>query len=270
MKTLSFLNDLEYPMELIDTHAHLTFDELESNIDDVLHRSIEAGVTSWITVGTDVVNNAKALALSAAHENIFATLGFHPHYAKDISDDDLIALKELAQNDKVLAIGEAGLDYHYNFSKQDAQKHIFGRQLQIAHELDLPVVIHSRNAFDETVAILEEFAGKLSNVVFHCYGGTIDQTQMLLDKGYYLSFTGIVTFKNAEDVRASAKIVPLDRMMIETDCPYMSPTPVRNQRPCEPAMLVHTANLLADLHGITLEDFAAAVTATSKAFFNLP
>ena len=257
-------------MELIDTHAHLTFEELENNIEGVLRRSTEASVTRWITVGTDVENNAKVLELAEAQDNIFATLGFHPHYAKDVTDNDLAAMKAQAANPIVLAIGETGLDFHYNFSRQDAQKHIFGSQLRIAEELDLPVVIHSRNAFDETVTILDEFTGKLRKVVFHCYGGTIDQTRVLLEKGYYLSFTGIVTFKNAEEVRASAKIVPLDRMMIETDCPYMSPTPVRNKRPCEPAMLIHTAKLLAELHETSLEDFAAAVTATSKAFFNLP
>ncbi len=257
-------------MELIDTHGHLIFGELAGNIDEVIGRSIEAGVSRWITVGTDPDQNEKVLALLGKYDNLFAAVGFHPHCAKDISDDDLAALREYAQEDKVVAIGETGLDYHYNFSKQDAQKHIFGAQLRIAEELGLPVVIHCRNAFDDTLAILNEFAGQLKNVVFHCYGGTREQTEMLLEKGYYLSFTGIVTFKKSDDVRAAAKLVPLNRMMIETDCPYISPEPVRNKRPCEPAMLIHTARKLAEIHDMPLEDFAAAVTRTSEEFFNLP
>ncbi len=257
-------------MELIDTHAHLTFGELAGNIDEVIGRSIEAGVSRWITVGTDVDQNEKVFALLAKYDNLFAAVGFHPHCAKDISDDDLAALKDYARGDKVVAIGETGLDYHYNFSKQDAQKHIFRRQLRIAEELDLPVVIHCRNAFDDTLTILDEFSGRLKNVVFHCYGGTCEQTEMLLEKGYYLSFTGIVTFKKTDDVRAAAKLVPLDRMMIETDCPYISPEPVRNKRPCEPAMLIHTARKLAEIHNMPPEGFAVSVSGTSEEFFNLP
>jgi len=257
-------------MELIDTHAHLTFGELAGGIDEVIARSVEAGVSRWITVGTDVDENEKVLALSGNFDNLFAAVGFHPHCAKDISDGDLAALKEYAQADKVVAIGETGLDFHYNFSKQDDQKHIFAAQLRIAEELDLPVVVHCRNAFDDTLAILDEFSGRLKDVVFHCYGGTRQQTELLLKRGYYLSFTGIVTFKKTDEVRAAANLVPLDRMMIETDCPYMSPEPVRNKRPCEPAMLIHTARKLAEVHNMPLEDFAAAVTRTSETFFNLP
>ncbi len=256
-------------MELIDTHGHLTFGELAGDIDEVIGRSVEAGVSRWITVGTDVDENEKVLALPAKFDNLFAAVGFHPHCAKDISDGDLAALKEYAQEGKVVAIGETGLDYHYNFSKQDAQKHIFAAQLRIAEKLDLPVVIHCRNAFDETLAVLDKFSGRLKDVVFHCYGGTCEQTEMLLKKGYYLSFTGIVTFKKTDEVRAAAKLVPLDRMMIETDCPYISPEPVRNKRPCEPAMLIHTAKKLAEIHDMPLEDFARAIARTSERFFSL-
>ena len=257
-------------MELIDTHAHLTFPELEADIDQILEKSRLAGVKRWITVATDVQQMQKVLNLTARHPNIFAALGFHPHYAKDITESDLAALAQHAQNPKVVAIGETGLDYHYNFSKHPAQQQIFISQLKIAINLDLPVVIHSRNAFDETLKILDKFTGKLNKVVFHCYGGTIEQTQILLEKGFFVSYTGIVTFKKTDDVRAAAKTVPLDRMMIETDCPYISPDPVRNQRPCEPAMLIHTARKLAEIHQITLENFAKAVTQTSEKFFNLP
>ncbi|MBE0536906.1 MAG: TatD family hydrolase [Phycisphaerae bacterium] len=257
-------------MELIDTHAHLTFDELAADLPAVLQRSSEAGVTQWITIGTDPENNRKAAALAQRHENMFAAVGFHPHYAKDITEADIQAMRQLAREEKVVAIGEVGLDFHYNFSEQDAQSRIFREQLTLAADLGLPVVVHCRNAFDEVVAILDAFAGALRHVVFHCYSGTAEQVRMLLDRGWYISFTGIVTFKKSDEARAAALQTPLERMMIETDCPYISPEPVRNTRPCEPAMLIHTARKIAELHNMALADFAEAVTRTSRAFFNLP
>ncbi len=257
-------------MELIDTHSHLTFDELRKDVDQVLSRSRVAGVTTWITVGTDSENNRSVVELAAEYDNLYAAVGIHPHHAKDVGTEDIALLKELARNEKVVAIGEAGLDFHYNFSGQDAQRRIFCAQLDLADELDLPIIVHCRDAFDETLAILNDFAGSLGRVVFHCYSGTVEQTRMLLDRGWYISFTGIVTFRNAEQTRQAVEIVPLDRMMIETDCPYISPEPVRNIRPCEPALLIHTAQKIAELKGISLPDLAGAVTATSRKFFNLP
>jgi TatD DNase family protein len=143
--------------------------------------------------------------------------------------------------------------------------------LEIAAELALPVIVHSRNAFDDTMAILNEFSGKLKNVVVHCFSGTADQAELILQKGYHISFTGIVTFtKKVNETIEAAKLVPLDKMMAETDCPFISPEPVRNRRPCEPAFMVHTARKLAELKGMDFEDFAREVTATSKIFFNFP
>lgn len=256
-------------MEFIDTHAHLTFDDLLADVDGVIERSMAAGVTGWITVGTDREHVERVLELAPKYDRMWAAVGYHPHYAKDITDEDIEYLRTVCKNEKVVAIGEAGLDFHYNFSEVERQKEIFRKQLEIAAGAGLPVVVHTRNAFDETVAILEEFAGKLKGVVVHCYSGDAEQAKMLLDKGYYISFTGIVTFKNAEEARAAAGVVPLDRMMIETDCPYISPAPMRNQRPCEPALLVHTAKRIAEIKGVSIEEFAGAVSATSKQFFGL-
>ena len=256
-------------MELIDTHAHLTFDELEGDIDGVLARSRAAGVTAWVTVGTDIGQAKRVLALVDGHENMYAAIGVHPHYAKDISDDELAAIKEYAAGEKVVAIGETGLDYHYEFSDRERQKEVFCAQLEIAAELDLPVIIHCREAFDDVIAILDQFKGSLKGAVIHCYSGNAAEARQYLDMGFHISFTGIVTFKNSIDVQEAAKIVPLDRMMVETDCPYISPVPVRNKRPCEPAFLVHTARKLAELKGIDPEEFARAVTATSRRFFDL-
>ena len=256
-------------MELIDTHAHLTFEELASQVDDVIARSKAAGVVGWVTIGTDAEQMIRAVELAERFENMWAAGGIHPHYAKDIGDGDIEKLRELATAGRIVAIGETGLDFHYNFSGQDKQKAIFRAQLGIAADTNLPVVVHTRNAFDESMAILAEFQGQLQDVVIHCYGGDAEQTQLVLERGYHISFTGIITFKKSDELRRVAKMVPLDRMMVETDCPYISPTPVRNQRPCEPAMLVHTAAQLAELHGVSIDEFAEKVTATSRRFFGI-
>ncbi|MBN1973489.1 MAG: TatD family hydrolase [Sedimentisphaerales bacterium] len=260
-------------MELIDTHSHLVYEPLAGDIENVLARSKEAGVTRWLNVGTDPEHNQKALDMAHRFENMYAIIGIHPHYADRVTSQTIAELKQLAGNEKVVAIGETGLDFHYNFSKQLDQRRSFEAHLHIAHELNLPVVIHSREAFDETMDILDQFIrlnGNLKGVVFHCFSGTAEQAKMVLDYGFYTSFTGIVTFKNAESQRMAAEGVPLERMMIETDCPYMSPEPMRKQKNNEPALMIHTAKFLAKLKKMELEDFASAVTATSKSFYDLP
>jgi len=260
-------------MELIDTHCHLTFEQLAGDIENVLERSKSAGVAGWITVGTDSEHNRKVLELAQRFESMYAAIGIHPHDAKDVISETITELKTLAANEKIVALGEIGLDFHYNFSKQPDQRRAFEAQLQIAHELNLPVIIHCRNAFDETIDILEQFIrlnGQLKGVVFHCFGGTAEQARIVLDYGFYISFTGVVTFKNADVARQAAKAVPTDRLMLETDCPYMSPEPMRKQKINEPALMIHTAKFLAELKGIEFEEFAFAVTETSKFFFGLP
>ena len=257
-------------MELIDTHCHLTFEELAGDIEQVLQRSKDAGVTSWITVGTDTQENRKALELAARFENMYAAVGIHPHDAKSVTADTIAALEKLAQNEKIVAIGETGLDYHYDFSTPQDQKRVFAQQLEIATELNLPVIIHCREAFDDTLEILEQFGRDVQKVVFHCFSGSAEQAKVVLDKGFYISFTGVVTFKNARIKQQAAEIVPLDRLMLETDCPYMSPEPMRKQKVNEPALMIHTTKFLAQLKQMDLADFAKAVTATAKTFFNLP
>ncbi|MHC4361841.1 MAG: TatD family hydrolase [Planctomycetota bacterium] len=257
-------------MELIDTHCHLTFDDLARDIDGVIERSRAAGVTGWITVGTDMEENQKALELTARFENLYAAVAIHPHDAKTVTADTIGQLRHLAQNEKVVAIGETGLDYHYDHSLHHDQRRAFAQHLKIAAEFNLPVIIHSRKAFDETIEILDQYGADVKKVVFHCFSGSAEQAKIVLDKGYHISFTGVVTFKNAEKTRRAAAVIPVERLMLETDCPYMSPEPIRKQRVNEPALLIHIAKFLADLKGMSLDDFAAATTATAKAFFNLP
>lgn len=256
-------------MNFIDTHAHLTFDELAGQIDDVLARSIEAGIARWITVGTNVADNEKVLHLISEHENMFGALGYHPHDADGISEDDMQLLEKQLHHAKILAVGECGLDYHYMHSSAENQQRVFRAHLDIAAQINKPVIIHTRQAFDETMGILDNYAGKLKNVVLHCYGGDEKRTQLVLDKGYYISFTGTVTFNRSEDLREVAKMIPLDRLMIETDCPYISPHPKRNVRPNEPSLLIYTAQCLADVHEMPLEEFAQKITQTSETFFGM-
>ncbi|MCP4261619.1 MAG: TatD family hydrolase [Planctomycetes bacterium] len=257
-------------MELIDTHCHLTFEQLADDIEAVLARSVVAGVTGWLTVGTDPQQNRKAIELTDKFTNMYAAVGIHPHDAKDVTAETLTELKELAMGEKVVALGETGLDFHYNFSSQSDQKLAFVAQLKIAKELNLPVIIHCREAFDETIEILDQYSRGIKGVVFHCFSGSAAQAKIILDYGFYISFTGVVTFKNADLIRKAAKIVPTDRLMLETDCPYMSPEPMRKQKINEPALMVHTARYLAELKQMDLTDFTNAVTATSKSFFDLP
>jgi TatD DNase family protein len=254
-------------MELIDTHCHLTFDGLAQDIDGVIERSCQAGVTDWITVGTDPEHNQKAVELAERFENMYAAVAIHPHDAKTVTAYTMHQLRELAKHPKVVAIGETGLDYHYNLSSPEDQRRVFAEHLKIAAECSLPVIIHCRKAFEETVQILDEYSSSIRKAVLHCFSGSAEQAKIVLDKGYYISFTGVVTFKNAEKTRAAAKVVPLDRLMLETDCPYMSPEPMRKQKVNEPALLIHIVRFLAELKGMSLTEIAQAVTDTSRIFF---
>ena len=256
-------------MELIDTHAHLTYPELEKDIDAVLARSRDAGVIGWVTIGTDKEHIRKALDLLPRYENLWASLGFHPHYANEVSEQDLGLLANALKTPGVVAVGETGLDYHYDNAIPENQKRLFLTHLDIAAGLDKPVVVHTRDAFDDTMAILADYKDKLKGVVIHCYGGNAEQTRLVLDRGYYISFTGTVTFKKSDALREIAKTIPLERLMIETDCPFISPEPVRRIQPNQPAHLLHIAKLLAGLHNMELEEFAKKVTLTSKRFFGL-
>jgi len=265
----NFINSFVRFMHLIDAHCHLTYEPF-ANIEAVVKRSAEAGVKGWITIGTDLADSIKAVALAERFENMFATVSIHPHHAKSADSAVIAQLKELARNKKVVAIGETGFDFHYTFSTRQEQRESFLRLLELAAETGLPVVIHSREAFDETIKVLDEFGKGLKGVVFHCFSGSAEEAKIVLDRGWFLSLTGVVTFKNADKTREVAKYVPLDKLMIETDSPYLSPEPMRRQKVNEPALMVHTAKLIAALRKMELEDFAEAVTATTKRFFALP
>ena len=263
---------------LIDTHCHLTFDDLLPQVEAVLKRAREAGVSRVITVGTDVADTRAALSLMESHPHVFLAAGIHPHEAANVTADDLSALAELHRHpsnnenvsQRVVAVGEIGLDFHYEFATPEQQERLFRSQLELACEVGRPVVIHARRAEERVGQILADYPALAERVVFHCFSGGPELARQLLDRGCYLSFTGVVTFKNAGALADSARLAPADRILVETDAPFLTPEPVRRIRPCEPAFVAHTARFLAELRGESFESFAAATTANAERFFNLP
>jgi TatD DNase family protein len=255
-------------MPFTDSHCHIDGPEFDADRDEVIARAHEAGVTTMLNVVSGDPNSGafeRTVALAEQHESIFAAIGVHPHDAKLFDDVTAARLSSLAsQSKRVIAWGEIGLDYHYDHSPRDVQREVFRQQLRLARALKLPVVIHSREADDETIEILRnELTGYERAGVLHCFGGSLALAHGALELGFYVSFAGNLTFKKAENLRDIARQLPLNRLLVETDCPYLTPVPFRGKRN-EPARVVETARQLAELHGkeweetgrITSENFA--------------
>ena len=255
---------------MLDTHCHLDFNVYNNRRDEVVSEANTAGVHTIINIGVDRKSSVHSVELADTYDSVYAAVGVHPRDAKTLTDEVFQEIRELAHREKVVAIGETGLDYHYNLSLHEEQTRVFAAHLKIASALNLPVIVHCRNAFNETMEILESHGSGVKRVVFHCFSGSAEQAKIVLDRGYYISFTGVVTFKNARIKQQAAKIVPLDRLMLETDCPYMSPEPMRKQKVNEPALLIHTAKFLTELKQMPMEEFAQQVNMTTKNFFNIP
>lgn len=245
-------------MTFIDSHCHIDGPEYDADRAEVIARAHAAGVTTMLVVGTGDPHSGaidRAVDLAEKHENIYAAVGVHPHDAKlfdEAAEQHLIDLVGVSA--KVIAWGEIGLDYHYDHSPRDVQREVFRRQLQLARKLNLPVVIHSREANDDTITILrEELTGYERGGALHCFGGDLPMAQQAIDLGFFISFAGNLTFKKAEDMRKVAHELPLDRLLIETDCPYLTPVPFRGRRN-EPAHVVETAQCLAGIHGKPVEE----------------
>jgi TatD DNase family protein len=282
---------------LIDTHAHLDYPDFAGDLEDVLRRANEAGVTRIITIGTSVESSRRAIALAGKYPNVYAVIGVHPTAADESGEDVITPLRELAKSPRVVAIGETGLDYHrlpsielakerkaqvfakalqssteeqieadiHDGSYKSKQASLFEQQLDLAAELGLNVVIHQRDAWDDTLEIIRPYSDKLRGV-FHCFGGTLDQAKEILDLNHLVSFTGIVTFKNGASVREVAANVPLWQFMVETDCPYLAPVPFRGKR-CEPAHTRLVADSIAAARGINVEELSRSTTETAENFF---
>ncbi len=255
---------------LIDSHAHLDDLRYDTDRDNVLQRAQTAGIEAIVTIGCDLATSQTAVALAHAHPNIFATIGVHPHEAKEIGEGWYESFRSLAQHPKVVAYGEIGLDYHYDHSPREIQRQRFREQIHLARELALPLVIHTREAQEDTVMILREEGAVDVGGVFHCFSGDMWLAKDALDLGFYLSFSGVLTFKNATMLRDIAKTVPLDRLMVETDCPYLAPVPYRGKRN-EPAYVQYVAETLAEIRGNgSVESVARATVENTKRVFRIP
>ena len=280
---------------LIDTHAHLDYPDFENDLEQVIEAAAKAGVRRIISIGTGLESSRRAVALAERFDCVHAVVGLHPTNVDEEGEGWLEGIRALASHPKVAAIGETGMDYHRLPSEKlasaagisalqaetaddtqaaildgaykAAQAEAFTAQLDLAAEFGLNVVIHQRDAWDDTLNILKDHTGRLRGV-FHCFGNTPDQAREILALGHLVSFTGIVTFKNAALVRDVAAAIPSDAFMVETDCPYLAPVPHRGKR-CEPAHTRLVAEKIAELRGTTLEEIAAATTRTAEAFFRL-
>jgi len=255
--------------DLIDTHCHLAHGRLRERAQAVLHRARAAGVEWTICAAGGVHESRTAVTLADRHDSVACTAGVHPHEAAHPGGDHLRIIEELAARAKNVAVGEIGLDYHYGFSPRADQQRVFAEQLALARRLDKPVVVHTREAFDETMAILGHCRVDCLRVVFHSFTGDARQARQALDSGATISFSGIVTFKKSADIRAAAAIVPAERLLIETDSPYLSPEPVRKMKTNEPCNVPHVAACLAAVRGVAPEAVAEITTANAVRFFGL-
>jgi TatD DNase family protein len=261
----------------IDSHAHLFFADYTDDLDAVLSRANEAGVGMIIVPGTDVKSSQEAVMLAERHKNIFACVGIHPHEVAKASHQDLIEIQKLSEHSKVVAIGEIGLDYHYDFSPRDVQRAFFAEQLEIAVRRDLPVVLHMREATEDTLSIVEyavhvnpkwkENSREPMRGVFHCFPGTAEQALEVQNLGFCISYPGIVTFKNSESLEV-LKQIGIHHVMLETDSPYMSPVPLRGKRN-EPANIVLIGRRIAEGLDISEEEVASITTNNALRVFGL-
>lgn len=255
---------------LIDSHAHIQGKEYAGETEAVIARARAAGVETIVSVGGagDMSSNTEAVRMANAFPNVYATVGMHPHDAKDVGVEALEVLKNLAMDAKVVAIGETGLDYYYSHSPHDVQRRVFGQFIHMARQTRLPIVVHERDAAQDAAELLRrEGAGELRGVI-HCFTGNYEAACAYLDLGFYLSFTGIITFKNADALREVVSKVPLERILVETDSPYLTPVPYRGKRN-EPAYVRFVAQTISKVKGLAVEEIAQATTANVKQLFRI-
>lgn len=257
----------------VDSHAHIDGEEYDADRDEVVERARAAGVRAILNVGTGDPHSGaleRAVAVAESYADVYAAIGVHPHDARLFDESAAERISRLAkQSSRVIAWGEIGLDYHYDHSPRETQREVFARQLSMAREAELPVVIHSREADEDTVSILRSQGGATAQGgIMHCFGGGPEMAESVMELGFMISFAGNVTFKKAEDLREAARRVPLDRLLIETDCPYLTPVPFRGRRN-EPARVVEVARCLAELRGLETEEVGRITTSNFMRFFDL-
>ncbi|MEE2754875.1 MAG: TatD family hydrolase [Candidatus Latescibacterota bacterium] len=250
----------------IDTHAHLSFPQLAEDQPGVIRRAVEAGVTRIVDVGTNAVTSWLAVEAARIHQEVFASAGFHPHESESADDKGLEEVRSCLTRPKVVAVGETGLDFFHEYAPHDLQERLFRKHIVLATEFGLPLIIHSRGAEDRVIDILNESRAGDVGGVLHCFGGSVEQVARAVDGGFYLGFGGSVTFKKSTSLEA-ARSVPVDRLIFETDCPYLAPVPFRGKRN-EPAYVRNIAEFLVDSWGIPLGDLAQQTTDNASRLFN--
>jgi TatD DNase family protein len=251
----------------IDSHAHIELKEYDRDRDDVLARAKAAGVGIIVTIGVDLADCRRAVSLAARYDAVYAAIGVHPHDVKSIDDQTYSSLRELAKKDKVVAYGEIGLDFYRNLSPKEAQIRRFGEQLDLAIELDLPIIIHDRDAHAETFNILCAWQGKRKGVI-HCFSGDYGMARKFLDLGFYISIPGTVTFEKSAKIQDVVRRMPLTSLLIETDAPFLTPHPHRGKRN-EPAFVVHTAKKVAELKGLSIEEVGNVTSQNTRTLFGI-
>lgn len=253
----------------IDSHAHLDDERFDEDREILIKSLMDNNIDLVLNIGADLETSKASVNLAKKYDNIYAVVGVHPHSAKEVDENTIEELRKLTKEKKVVAIGEIGLDYYYDNSPRDVQRRVFLEQLKLAKELKLPVVIHTRDAAQETFDILKESAedGNLRGVL-HCYSSSVEMALEYIKLGFYISIGGPVTFKNSKVAKEVAKAIPLDKLLIETDCPYLTPEPYRGKRN-EPMYVKYAAETISELRGISIEELAEATTNNAIALFQL-
>jgi TatD DNase family protein len=256
-------------MHLFDTHTHLDDEQFDDIRDEVIQRAREAGVYSMIVVGTNAATSRKCVEIAAGNEGVFAAVGIQPNYAHEATDEDWEEILRLAEDANVVAIGETGLDRYWDFAPFPIQQEYFGRHIELSQQSGLPFIVHMRDCDADVLEMLRaaKTRGPLAGVM-HSFSGMAETVAECIQLGMSISFAGMVTYKKSDELRAIAKQVPADRLLIETDCPYLSPHPKRGHRPNEPALIEHTARCLAEVRGETIEELAVRTTENAKKLFN--
>jgi TatD DNase family protein len=257
------------PATIIDSHAHLDWESFKEDQAAVIQRAFDAGVVQIVQAGCYLHAIPEMLALAERYDNIYCGIGLHPHEAKDWNEDSTDILREWAAHPKVVAIGECGLDFHYNHSDPDVQRSVFAEQVKIAREVQKPLIIHTREAWDDTFDIIRRYGGGEVPGVFHCFTGGPDVIPTIRELDFYVSFSGIVTFPKSADIQAAAPLVPPDRLLVETDSPYLAPQGMRGKRN-EPANVWLVAAKVADLRGVSKDEIAERTQANARRLFGLP
>lgn len=253
---------------LFDTHAHLNAEQYNEDLEQVIERAKSEKVEKIVVVGFDRPTITRAMELIEAYDFMYAAIGWHPVDAIDMTDEDLAWIKELSQHEKVVAIGEMGLDYYWDKSPKDVQKEVFRRQIALAKEVNLPIIIHNRDATEDVVTILKEEGAAEVGGIMHCFTGGLEIAKACMEMNFYISFGGPVTFKNAKKPKEVVKDIPSDRLLIETDCPYLTPAPFRGKRN-EPSYVKYIAEQIAELREISFEELAALTTENAKKVFRI-